>query len=114
MNRMFLGLVLALEQAWHLGSVGVELFYRAYKLTYIDVLGLLKYIGDIVLFLLSCVNGKRSEKVKHDAVVKQLTRHSPWVFQRDALSVHIWVAFRLLADDLVPGAYLLSGESKFE
>jgi hypothetical protein len=48
-----------------------------YKLTYVDALGLLKYIGDIVLFLLSCVDGKQSEKVKHDAVVKQLVRHCP-------------------------------------
>jgi hypothetical protein len=39
-----------------------------YKLTYVDMLGLLKYIQDVVLFLLSCVDGKRSEKVKHDAV----------------------------------------------
>ena len=75
----------AVIEAWHLGNVGIELLYTMYKLTYIDTLGLLKYIGDLVLFLLSCVDGKRSEKVKHDTVVKQHTRHSPWAFQRDAL-----------------------------
>ncbi len=75
----------AVLEAWHLGDIGIELLYTTYKLTYVDVLGLLKYIGDIVLFLLRCVDGNRSEKVKHDAVGKQLARHSPWAFQRDAL-----------------------------
>ncbi len=75
----------AVVEARHLGNVGVELLYTTYKLPYIDALGLLKYIGDIVLFLLSCVDGERSEKVKHDAVVKRLASHSPWAFQRDAL-----------------------------
>ncbi len=75
----------AVVEAWHLGNVGIELLYRMYKLMYVDVLGLLEYIGDVVLFLLSCVDGKRSEKVKHDTVFKQLARHSPWAFQRDAL-----------------------------
>jgi hypothetical protein len=69
----------------HLSNVGIELLYTAYKLTYIDALGLLKYIGDIVPFLLCRVDGKQGEQVKHDAAVKQLTRHSPWAFQRDAL-----------------------------
>jgi hypothetical protein len=41
-----------------------------YKLTYIDALGLLKYIRDVVLFLLSCIDGELSEKVKHDTIVK--------------------------------------------
>jgi hypothetical protein len=67
----------AVIEAWHLGNVGVELLYMTYKLTYVDLLGLLKYIGDIVLFLLSCIDGKHSEKMKHDAVVKRHTRHSP-------------------------------------
>jgi hypothetical protein len=75
----------AVVEAWHLGNVGTELLYTTYKLMYVDALGLLKYIGDIVLFLLSCIDGKHSEKVKHDAVVKQLARHSPWAFQRDVL-----------------------------
>jgi hypothetical protein len=74
----------AVVEAWHLGIVGIELLYTMYKLTYVDALGLLKYICDIVHFLLSCVDGKRSEKVKHAAVVKLLARHSPWAFQRDA------------------------------
>jgi hypothetical protein len=72
-------------EAWHLGNVGIELLYTTYKLMYVDALGLLKYISDIVLFLLSCVDGKRSEKVKHDAVLKLLARHPPWAFQRLAL-----------------------------
>ncbi len=40
----------AVVEAWHLGNVGVELLYTMYKVTYVDVLGLLKYIGDVVLF----------------------------------------------------------------
>ncbi len=75
----------AVEEAWHLGNVGIELLYTAYKLTYVDALELLKYIGDIVLFLLCCIDGERSEQVKHGAVVKRLAKHSPWAFQRDTL-----------------------------
>jgi hypothetical protein len=75
----------AVVEAWHLGNVGIELLYMTYKLTYVDALGLLKYIGDIVLFLLFRVDGEHGEKVKNDAVVKQLARHSPPAFQRDAL-----------------------------
>ncbi len=75
----------AVVEARHLGNVGGELLFTTYKLMYIDALGLLKYIGDIVLLLQGCVDGKRSEKVKHDAVIKQLARHSLWAFQRDAL-----------------------------
>ncbi len=41
-----------------------------YELMHVDMLGLLKYVQDVVIFLLSCVDGKCSEKVKHDAVVK--------------------------------------------
>jgi hypothetical protein len=48
MNRTFLGLVLAFAcgvvEARHLSNVGIELLYSTYKLTYIDVLWLLKYI----------------------------------------------------------------------
>ncbi len=47
----------AVVEAWHLGNVGIELLYTTYKLTYADALGLLKYIGDIVLFLLCHVMG---------------------------------------------------------
>jgi hypothetical protein len=63
------------------GDVGIELHYSTYKLMHVDVLGLLKYVRDAVLFLLSCIDGKRSEKVKHHAIVKQVARHSPWAFQ---------------------------------
>jgi hypothetical protein len=72
------------------------------KLTYIDVLGLLKYIGDVVLFLLCHIDGEHSEQVKHHATVKQLARHSPWAFMRDTLKIHIQVALRLLDNNLVP------------
>ncbi len=63
----------AIVEAWHLGDVGIGLLCTMYKLTYIDALGLLKYIQDVVFFLLSCVDRKRSKKVKHDAVVNSLT-----------------------------------------
>jgi hypothetical protein len=35
-----------------------------YELMYTDMLGLLKYIGDVVLFLLGHVDGEHSEKVE--------------------------------------------------
>jgi hypothetical protein len=60
----------AVEEARHLGDVGIELLYRTYKLTHVGVLGLLKHVQDVVLFLLSCIDGKYSEKVKHHAIVK--------------------------------------------
>jgi hypothetical protein len=71
----------AVVEARHLGNVGIELLYTTYKSTHVDVLGLLKYVQDVVLFLLSCIDGKCSEKVKHHAIVKRLARHSPWAFQ---------------------------------
>ncbi len=60
----------AVVEAWHLSNVGIELLYSTYKLTYVDMLWLLKYICDVVLFLLSRVDRKRNEKVKHHAIVK--------------------------------------------
>ncbi len=59
----------AVLEARHLGNVSIELLYMTYKLTYVDALGLLKYIGAIVLFLLCHVDGERVEQVKHDPVV---------------------------------------------
>ena len=53
-----------------LKEVGIELLYTTYKLKYVDPLGLLKFIHDVVLFLLCCVDGECSEQVKHDAIVK--------------------------------------------
>jgi hypothetical protein len=58
----------AVVEAWHLGDVGIELLYSTYKLMYVDALGLLKYIGDIVLLLLCRVDEERGEQVKHDTV----------------------------------------------
>ncbi len=71
----------AVVEAWHLSNGDIELLYMPYKLAYVDALWLLKYIRDIVLFLLSRVDGVRGEKVKYHAIVKQLARHSPWAFQ---------------------------------
>ncbi len=59
-------------EAWHLSDVGIELLYSTYKLTYVVALWLLKFICDVVLFLLSRVDWKRGEKVKHHTIVKQL------------------------------------------
>ncbi len=60
----------AVVEAEHLRDVGIELLYSTHKLTYADALGLLKYIRNVVLFLLSCVDRKRGEKVKHHAIAK--------------------------------------------
>ncbi len=79
----------AVEIARHLGDLGVELLYMTYKLMHVDALGHLKFVQDVVLLLLSCIDGKRSEKVKHHAIIKQLARHSPWAFQCDTLKVDI-------------------------
>ncbi len=54
----------AVVPAGQLRNVGVELLYVLYKLAYANPLGLLEHIGKVVLFLLSCVVGKHSEKVK--------------------------------------------------
>ncbi len=67
-------------EAQHLSDVAIELLNTTYKLTYVDAMGLLKYIGDVVLFLLCWIDGKCSEQVKHHAIVKQHARHPPWAF----------------------------------
>jgi hypothetical protein len=64
--------VWAVVEARHLRDVGVELLYSPYKLKYVDSLWLHKYVQDVVLFLLSHVDGECGEKVKHHALVKQL------------------------------------------
>jgi hypothetical protein len=53
-----------------LREVGVELLYVLYKLAYANPLGLLEHIGKVVLFLLSCVVGKHSEDVEHNAFIE--------------------------------------------
>ena len=55
----------------------LELLYMPYELAYVDALGLLKYICDVVLFFLNHVDGKHSEKVEQHAILKQLPGHSP-------------------------------------
>ncbi len=56
--------------AGQLRSVGVELLYTLYKLTYANPLGFLEHVEKVVFFLLSCVVWKHSEKMKHDAAVE--------------------------------------------
>ncbi len=56
--------------AGQLCNVGIELLYMLYNLTYANPLGLLEHIGKVILFLLSCVVWKYSEKVKHNTVVE--------------------------------------------
>ncbi len=97
----------AVVEAGHLRDVGIELLYSTYKLTYADALGLLKYIRDVVLFLLSPVDRKCGEKVKHHAIKERLTQHSPWALQHVTLKVDVGVAFRLLTDDLVSSVLAL-------
>jgi hypothetical protein len=46
-------------------------------------------ICDVVLFLLSHIDWKRGEKVKHHAIVKRLMRHPPWAVQRVTLKVDV-------------------------
>ncbi len=40
-----------------MGNVGIELLYSTYDLIHVDVQGLLMYVQDVVLFLLSCIDG---------------------------------------------------------
>ncbi len=60
----------AVVPAGQLCNLGIELLYVLYKLVYVNPLGLLEHAGKVVLLLPSCVNGKHSEKVEHDAVVE--------------------------------------------
>ncbi len=60
----------AVIPAGQLRDGGVELLYALYKLAYANPLGLLEHIGKVVLFLLSCVVGKHSEKVEHNTFVE--------------------------------------------
>jgi hypothetical protein len=60
----------AVVPAGQLCDIGVELLYALYELTYANPLGLLEHIGKVVFFLLSCVVGKHSEKVEHNAFIK--------------------------------------------
>jgi hypothetical protein len=75
----------AVVEARLLSNVGIKLLYSTYNLTYIDVLGLLQYIQDVVLFLLCCIDGKHGEQVEQHTIVKQLAGHSPWACLRDIL-----------------------------
>ncbi len=60
----------AVVEAQHLCDVGLELLYTTYKSTHADTLGLLEHVGEIILLLLSCVDGERGEKVDQHANFK--------------------------------------------
>jgi hypothetical protein len=60
----------AVVPAGQLCNVGIELLYALYKLAYANSLGLLEHVGKVVVFLLSCIVWKHSEKVEHNAFVK--------------------------------------------
>jgi hypothetical protein len=60
----------AVTEAWHLSNVGIELLYSMYKLTYVDALGLLNYICNVVLFLLCRVDGKHGEQMEDHTIVE--------------------------------------------
>jgi hypothetical protein len=60
----------AVVPAEQLHDIGIELLYELYKLAYANPLELLEHIGKVVLFLLSCIFGKHSEKVEHNAFIK--------------------------------------------
>ena len=62
----------AVVEARHLRDVGIELHYTPYKLMYVEALWLLKYVRDVVLFLLRRVDGERGEKVEHHTLVKRV------------------------------------------
>jgi hypothetical protein len=60
----------AVVPAEKLHNVGIELLYALYELAYANPLGLLEHIGKVLLLLLSCIVGKHSEQVEHEAVVE--------------------------------------------
>jgi hypothetical protein len=59
----------AVETAWQLCNVGIELLHMLHKLMHADVLGFLEHVCQVVPFLLSCVVGERGEKVGHRVYV---------------------------------------------
>jgi hypothetical protein len=60
----------AVVPAGQLRNICIELLYELYKLAFANPLGLLEHVGKLVLFLLSCIVGEHSEKVKHNTFVK--------------------------------------------
>jgi hypothetical protein len=62
----------AVLPAGQLLNVGIELLYALYKLMYANPLGLLEHARKVVLFLLSCIVYKHSEKVEHNKILKRL------------------------------------------
>jgi hypothetical protein len=60
----------AVVPSGQLHDVGVKLLSTLYQLVYANPLGLLEHVGKVVLFLLSWVVRKHSEKVDHTAFVK--------------------------------------------
>jgi hypothetical protein len=60
----------AVVPAGQLHDVGVELLYALHKLAYANPLGLFEHVGEVLLFLLSCIVGKHSGKVEHNTFVE--------------------------------------------
>ncbi len=60
----------AVEPAWQLHDVGIELLHRLHKLMHADALGFLEHVCQVVPFLLSHVVGEHGEKVEHHTVIK--------------------------------------------
>jgi hypothetical protein len=60
----------AVEPAWQLRGVGVELLHTLHTLTHADALGFLEHVRQVVPFLLSRVVGEHGEKVEYHAVIK--------------------------------------------
>ena len=70
----------AVEPAWQLHNVGVELLHMLHQLMHNDVLAFLEHVCQVVPFLLSQVVKEHSEKVEHHAVIKYSARESPRSF----------------------------------
>jgi hypothetical protein len=60
----------AVAEAWHLHNVDIELLHTMHKLMHADTLGLLEHVHDVILLLLSRVDGKHGENVEHHAIFK--------------------------------------------
>ncbi len=69
--------------AGQLRDVGIELLYALYELTYANPLGLLEHVGKVILFMLSCLVWKHSEK-SNDSPKSSLGGGSRSIFLPDS------------------------------
>ncbi len=60
----------AVVEAWHLSNVGIELLYITLKLMHTNTLGLIEHACDVILPLLSRVDGKHGKKVEQHTIFK--------------------------------------------